>query len=39
VDCGYASIDWDYDPSETTGATTDDPDGITKIQHYLMIKF
>ena len=38
VDCGYASIDWDYDPSGDATAT-DDPDGITKIQHYLQIKF
>jgi hypothetical protein len=37
VDCGYASIDWDSDPSDAT--VTDDPDGITKIQHYLEIKF
>ena len=37
VDCGYAAIDWDADPRDTT--VTDDPDGITKIQHYLKIEF
>ena len=37
VDGGYASIDWDSDPSAAT--VTDDPDGIMKIQHYLQIKF
>jgi len=36
VDCGYAYIDWDSDPDT---AETDDPDGITKIQHYLTIEF
>jgi hypothetical protein len=37
VDCGYASIDWDSDPRDAT--VTDNPDGITKIQHYLKIEF